>query len=87
MAAVPPVLVLDVDGVLNPYAATVCPPEYIEFVADRPAVWIDDLLTPQARRWADRRGGATLLIDVDPTHGLQRPMVDQALAWASRLTP
>jgi hypothetical protein len=30
MAAVSPVLVLDVDGVLNPYAAPVCPPAYVE---------------------------------------------------------
>lgn len=160
MGAVSPVLVFDVDGVLNPYAATVCPPGYVEhglfpgeepvrlcpahgawiselaacfevawctgwgdeanrvlapilalppfpviqvppapfapaakvpavaaFVADPPAVWIDDLLTPQARRWADRRSAATLLVDVDPTHGLRRPMIDQALAWASHLSP
>jgi hypothetical protein len=160
MATVLPVLVLDIDGVLNPYAATVCPPGYIEhalfageqpvrlcpahgawiselatrfqvawgtgwadeanrllapilalppfpvielppapfspaqkvpaiaaFVTDRPTVWIDDLLTPQARQWAHHRSPATLLIDVDPHHGLQRPMIDQALTWATRLTP
>jgi hypothetical protein len=159
MAAGSPVLVLDIDGVLNPYAAKVCPPGYVEhalflgeepvrlcpahgswitelaahfelawgsgwggeanrllapilalppfpvielppapfapaekvpaiaaFVADRPAVWIDDLLTPRARQWAHRRSPATLLIDVDPNHGLQRPMIDQALTWATRLT-
>lgn len=160
MVAASPVLVLDVDGVLNPYAAPVCPAGYTEhalfpgeepvrlcrahgdwirqlvtrfevawctgwgpeanrllapilalprfpvitlppapfapadkvpavaaFVADRPVVWLDDLLTPEARRWAAGRSPATLLIDVDPAHGLRRSMIDRALSWATSLAP
>jgi hypothetical protein len=68
-----------------PFAPAQKVPPVAAFVADRPAVWIDDLLTPQARRWADRHSAATLLVDVDPTHGLRRPMIDQALTWANRL--
>lgn len=54
-------------------------------VADRPAAWIDDQLTPAVRRWAAARTPATLLIDADPAVGLTRQMVDATLRWAAAL--
>ena len=35
-----------------------------------PVVWLDDELTEEAKEWARRRTGATLLVDVDPSIGL-----------------
>jgi hypothetical protein len=55
------------------------------FAGDRPAVWIDDLHTSEARSWADRRAAHTLLIPTDPAVGLTRAMVDRAVGWAGRL--
>jgi hypothetical protein len=153
-----PLLLLDVDGVLNPYAAPACPPGYTEhalfdgeepvwicaahgqwlrelaarfeltwatawgdnanwllapllglaslpvvvfppppfrpqdklpavrrFAQNRPLVWIDDQLSPEAHGWAARRRTPTLLIDVDPAEGLTRLVVEQALQWADDL--
>lgn len=158
MAAGLPLLLLDVDGVLNPYASRACPPGYtehdffpgeeptrlcsghgrwlrelatrfrlvwatawgeqanqllapllqipdlpvidlpripfqardklppiIEFAADRPLAWIDDLHTVQAHAWAASRAVPTLLIGADPAEGLTRKAVDQALHWADGL--
>jgi len=151
------VLLLDIDGVLNPFAATCCPPGYAEYdlfpgeepvrlsrahgewitnlsgafeviwasawgrhanlllgpvldlpplpfvdfppvpfppvmkvpsvirhLRNRPAVWIDDVITAEARTWAAGRGIPTLLLEVEPAIGLTRPAVDLALQWAAR---
>lgn len=48
----------------------------------RPAAWIDDLHTPEARAWASGRGEPTLLVTIDPSTGLTRRSVDRALGWA-----
>jgi len=77
-----PLFLLDVDGVLNPYAAPACPPGYIEYAARRPLAWIDDELQPEAHAWAASRGTPTLLISADPAEGLTRRAIDQALRWA-----
>lgn len=69
-----------------PFAPADKVPAVAAFVAGRPAVWIDDLHTAEGRRWAAGRGPATLLIDVDPNHGLQRSMIDRALTWAASPT-
>ncbi|WP_242903125.1 HAD domain-containing protein [Actinomadura terrae] len=152
-----PVLLLDVDGVLNPYGTTECPAGFIEhdlfpgedpvrlcpahgewidqlqqvfdiawatgwndeanrllapllgiqtlpvatmppipfqprdkvpaiarFVGRRPAVWIDDLHTPEAWTWSTTRRQPTLLIPVSPTTGLTRQAVNRALTWAKQ---
>ncbi|WP_433479526.1 HAD domain-containing protein [Spirillospora sp. CA-142024] len=51
----------------------------------RPTAWIDDLHTPQAHTWADNRPEPTLLITIDPSTGLTRGSIDQALVWATNL--
>ena len=55
------------------------------FAADRPAAWVDDMLTEEARKWAAARRVPTLLIDVDSATGLTRPHVDRLLAWVAGL--
>jgi Swiss Army Knife RNA repair-like protein len=55
------------------------------FAVDRLAAWIDDIVTPEAKRWADRRRAPTLVIEVEPSAGLTRPTVDHLLAWAVAL--
>jgi hypothetical protein len=60
-------------------------PAIASFADGRPAVWIDDMLTPEAYAWADDRADPTLLISADPAEGLVRSMVDEALSWAATL--
>jgi HAD domain in Swiss Army Knife RNA repair proteins len=53
--------------------------------ARRPAVWIDDDVTPDAVRWAGEREAPTFLVEVDAARGLTRQHVDVALRWANAL--
>lgn len=53
------------------------------FAGDRPAAWVDDIVTPEARAWAATREAPTLLVEVDPAVGLVRAHVDELLAWAA----
>ena len=39
-------------------------------------------MAEEAFEWAAKRGMPTLLIDVEPSVGLTREMVDQLLEWA-----
>ncbi|WMC88342.1 HAD domain-containing protein [Streptomyces rochei] len=58
------------------------------WLADAPAVWIDDDFTSLDHAWAAERtarGAATLLIQPDPRAGLQAEHVVEARAWAERL--
>ena len=52
---------------------------------DRAVAWIDDLLTPAASAWAAERRQPTLLVSVDPLHGLTRVHVDRLLDWTRDL--
>jgi hypothetical protein len=52
------------------------------FVADRLAAWVDDIVTLEARRWAQGRKVPTLLIEVDHNIGLTRGDVDRLLSWS-----
>jgi hypothetical protein len=60
-------------------------PAIASYVGDRPAAWIDDVIVPQARAWAQAREAPTILIHVNHREGLQRTHVDQLMAWARRL--
>jgi hypothetical protein len=61
-------------------------PAIESFVGDLPVAWVDDIVTPGARQWAEDRDEPTLLVEVDPAVGLTRSAVDDLLAWASDLT-
>jgi len=55
------------------------------WLADAPAVWIDDDFTRLDHRWAaDRtaRRAATLLVEPDPHAGLQPEHIQTAVTWA-----
>jgi hypothetical protein len=52
------------------------------FVGDRAAAWVDDVVTDEARAWAERRPQPTLLVEITASAGLTRPDVDRLLAWA-----
>jgi hypothetical protein len=61
-------------------------PAVAAFVARRPAVWIDDALTPAAEAWASSREVPTMLVPVDPRRGWTREHVDLALQWQNELS-
>jgi hypothetical protein len=60
-------------------------PAIESFVGNRPAAWLDDIVTPEAREWARGRMTPTLLIEVDHRTGLERRHVDGLLAWSAQL--
>ena len=62
-------------------------PAIAAVVGERPAAWVDDMLTPEARDWAAARTAPTLLVDVDSATGLARTDVDRLLGWATTLKP
>jgi len=84
-----PLLLLDVDGVLNPFAAPACPPGYSEhdfFPGEEPVrvcaghgSWLRELAARFQIVWATAWGTDA---SVDAAQGLTRPAIDQALQWA-----
>ncbi len=60
-------------------------PAIDSFVGAHPVAWIDDIVTVEARRWAEERPHPTLLVEVDPSSGLTRSSVDELLLWAAAL--
>ena len=60
-------------------------PPIAAYTGSRPAVWLDDIVTPEAREWAARRSAPTLLIEIDPAEGLTRAAIDRSLSWAVEL--
>ncbi len=58
-------------------------PAVAAFAGDRPAAWVDDLLTQEAQVWAETRTAPTLLLPVDSATGLTRHHVDELLDWAA----
>jgi HAD domain in Swiss Army Knife RNA repair proteins len=56
-------------------------PPIAAFTRDRPAAWIDDVLTEEARLWAAERRYPTLLLEVNGSTGLTQEIVEQLLAW------
>ena len=57
-------------------------PAIAAHAADRAVAWVDDNITEGARQWAAGRTPRTLLVEVDPSVGLERKHVDALLAWA-----
>jgi hypothetical protein len=51
----------------------------------RPLAWIDDALDEACREWAAARTGPTLLVQTDPSTGLDEPHAAELRAWAAAL--
>ena len=69
----------------GPFPAGAKVPLIASRVGGRPAAWIDDGHTAEARVWARYRQAPTCLVTADPTVGLTRAQVDQVLGWAAGL--
>jgi hypothetical protein len=52
---------------------------------DRPLAWIDDAHTDTTRAWARDREGPTLLVDAEPSVGIEATHVDELRRWAKNL--
>lgn len=62
--------------------------EITAFAGDRPAAWIDDALDHHCHTWADARTAAgvpTLLVQTQPHLGLDRPHLEQLIAWSEEV--
>src|SRR5215211_5475837 len=46
------------------------------YVGTRAAAWVDDVVTDEARQWAENRQNRSFLAEVDHAVGLTRPAVD-----------
>lgn len=62
-------------------------PAIAKVVGERPAAWLDDVITRQARAWARERRPPTLLVEVDHRRGLERRHVDELIAGRFELEP
>jgi hypothetical protein len=79
VAPVLPLLFLDVDGVLNPFAAAACPAGYTEhdiFPGEEPVRLCDE-----HGRWLRLLSAA-----YDPAEGLTLAITERCLAWAQSRT-
>ena len=56
-------------------------PAIADLAREQAVAWVDDVVTPEARRWAQARSHPTLLVEVDHRIGLTRDAVDSLLAW------
>lgn len=65
-----------------PFAPELKVPAIIEYIDDRPALWIDDQPTPEAEAWVATDPRRLHLLLADPSTGWTRATVDEALAWA-----
>jgi hypothetical protein len=57
-------------------------PAVAAFVGERPAAWVDDVVTDEARAWARERRARTLIVEVSSASGLTREIVERLKAWA-----
>lgn len=60
-------------------------PAIAAFVGERPAAWLDDVITPEARAWARERHAPTLLVEVDNHKGLERHHIEELMIWFLQL--
>jgi hypothetical protein len=52
-----------------------------EYAGDRPLAWIDDNLDEHCHAWAASRPAPTLLVETEPSRGLEEAHVDALIAW------
>jgi hypothetical protein len=52
------------------------------YAGERALAWIDDNLDESCHAWAASRSAPTLLVETDPTRGLEEAHVDALIAWA-----
>jgi hypothetical protein len=57
-------------------------PSIRRYVGDRPFAWVDDDISLEAHRWAERRSAPTLLLDIGADCGLGEEDVERLLAFA-----
>jgi hypothetical protein len=51
------------------------------YAGDRPLAWIDDNLDESCHTWAATRTAPTLLVETDPSRGIEEAHVDALVAW------
>jgi hypothetical protein len=56
-------------------------PAVAAFVGERPAAWVDDVVTDEARAWARERQARTLIVEASSASGLTREIVERLKAW------
>jgi hypothetical protein len=61
-------------------------PWVAQFIADRPAAWIDDWVDPAARRWARERAQPTLFLATNKYVGITERHVRKLHRWAQTVT-
>jgi len=54
-----------------------------EYAAGRRLAWIDDSLDDECHQWAAYRAEPTLLVETEPTRGLEEAHVEVLIQWAS----
>ncbi len=59
-------------------------PVIVDYVTDRPCVWIDDHIRADVEEWAQARDEPTLVLRADHQVGLTDDIVERALAFAAR---
>jgi hypothetical protein len=60
-------------------------PAVAAFAGDRPAAWVDDVVTDEARAWSRSRRAPTLLVEVASARGLTRAEVERLEGWVAGL--
>jgi hypothetical protein len=55
------------------------------YAAGRPAAWIDDNLDDRCYAWAEGRYEPTLLVETDPSIGIDEEHVELLMEWADSL--
>ncbi len=59
-------------------------PAVAAYAGGRAAVWLDDIVTEEAREWAAQRSAPTLVVEVSAASGLTHAIVDRVQAWADQ---
>jgi hypothetical protein len=69
----------------GPFDARAKVPAVAAYAGTRPAVWLDDIVTAEARKWAAGRVAPTLIVEVPAAAGLTRMIVERVRAWVDQL--